>query len=401
MNLWQLSPRKMMLLGSLYFAQGLPFGFFYQALPVLMRERDYSLVAIGLSSLLAAPWGLKFLWAPLIDRYGSPRYGRRRTFIIPLQIMSAALLFLIAAYGTERDLGAVLMFVFAVNLFASTQDIATDGLALDVLAPDERGAANGIQVAGFRVGMVMGGGVLLMLVGPWGWSATFASMGLMMLLTTVPVILHREVPSIQSPQSIQRIATSLLRRPGILGWLLVVVSYKFGHHLAQGMLRPYLVDFGANREDIGLVLGVIGSTAGLIGALLGGIVVHQLGRRRALWSVGLAQAVAVAGYAVTVPFGATLTSVAVVSTVEHLVSGMGTVALFTAMMDACEEESAATDYTIQASLVVFATAGANVVGGFTATAFGWLGHFVFAAAVCAGAAAVARAIKPAPATAVV
>ena len=383
-------PRKLTLLLSLYFAQGLPFGFFHQALPVLMRERNYSLVVIGLSSLLAAPWGLKFLWAPFVDKYGHPRFGRRRSFIVPLQLASVGLLLAISAFGGSADMGTILAFVFLVNLLAATQDIATDGLALDVLEPSERGAANGIQVAGFRVGMIVGGGVLLMVVGSWGWSATFAAMAVIMVGLTIPVLLHREPARDAPPPSYIDIASSLLRRPGSGGWLALVVVYKLGHHLAQSMLRPYMVDFGADKESIGLVLGVIGSTAGLVGALIGGVAVHRYGRRPTLVAFAVGQTVAVAGYAAVVRLGGGLSLLGAVSTVEHAVSGMATVALFTAMMDAAEPDSAATDYTVQASLVVIATAAAHVLGGITATAFGYSGHFLMATLACGCAAVLAR-----------
>ena len=401
MTPFRISPGKLALLGSLYFAQGLPFGFFHQALPVLMRERSYSLVTIGLSSLLAAPWGLKFLWAPLIDRYGHEGFGRRRSFIIPLQLASVVLLLAIAGYGTDRDMGAVLAFVFVVNLLAATQDVATDGLALDVLHPSERGAANGIQVAGFRVGMIAGGGVLLMLVEPLGWSATFGLMALLLFASTLPVTMHREqrrapMGDVAGPGYLE-LASALVRRPGSLGWLAMVFFYKFGHHLAQSMLRPYLVDTGADKQEIGLILGVIGSFAGLLGAVTGGALIHRLGRRRALVGFAVAQTGWVVGYAAAVVFGGDLWTLGAVSAGEHFVSGMATVALFTVMMDACRPESAATDYTIQASLVVAATAIANVVGGFTATGFGYGGHFVAAAITCAAAAHLARA-SPLPAT---
>jgi MFS family permease len=80
------------LLGSLYFAQGLPFGFFTQALPVMMRKTGFSLGQIGLTSLLAMPWALKFLWAPAVDRYWSARLGRRRSWILPLQFATVEIL---------------------------------------------------------------------------------------------------------------------------------------------------------------------------------------------------------------------------------------------------------------------------------------------------------------------
>ncbi len=79
------TPRKLGLLATLYLAQGLPFGFFTVALPVLMREQGLSLPDIGLTNLLSLPWALKFLWAPLVDRFAGGRLGRRRSWILPLQ----------------------------------------------------------------------------------------------------------------------------------------------------------------------------------------------------------------------------------------------------------------------------------------------------------------------------
>ena len=78
--------RRLGLLATLYFAQGLPFGFFVQALPALLRQQGYSLSEIGLASLLTLPWALKFLWAPVVDRRWSARLGRRRTWILAMQL---------------------------------------------------------------------------------------------------------------------------------------------------------------------------------------------------------------------------------------------------------------------------------------------------------------------------
>ncbi|MBI4864967.1 MAG: MFS transporter, partial [Candidatus Riflebacteria bacterium] len=86
------SRRKLALLSSLYFSQGLPYGFFVQALPVLLREAGVSLEVIGLTSLLALPWAFKFLWAPLVDRFDGSGLGRRRGWILPLQGIAVATL---------------------------------------------------------------------------------------------------------------------------------------------------------------------------------------------------------------------------------------------------------------------------------------------------------------------
>jgi PAT family beta-lactamase induction signal transducer AmpG len=139
------TPARLGLLGSLYFAQGLPFGFFTQALPVLMRKSGHSLGQIGFSSLLALPWALKFLWAPAVDRYWDPRLGRRRSWILPLQLAGVAILTILALSGGAHSLRAIIVAILLLNLVAATQDIGTDGLAVDILAERERGIANGLH----------------------------------------------------------------------------------------------------------------------------------------------------------------------------------------------------------------------------------------------------------------
>src|SRR5690606_1915996 len=79
---------KLTLLASLYLAQGMPYGFFSQFLPAMLRSQGVSLEGVGLASLLALPWALKFAWAPVVDRFGSARFGHRRAWIVPIQVMT-------------------------------------------------------------------------------------------------------------------------------------------------------------------------------------------------------------------------------------------------------------------------------------------------------------------------
>ena len=146
------------LLGALYFAQGLPFGFFVQALPVLMRQQGVSLTVISFTTLLTLPWALKFMWAPVVDTKWWPRLGRRRTWILAMQVAAVLVLTVIAATPGSNSSRDAHDRDVRLNTIAATQDIATDGLAVELLPASERGLANGLQVAGYRVGMVVGGG---------------------------------------------------------------------------------------------------------------------------------------------------------------------------------------------------------------------------------------------------
>lgn len=395
------TPRKLGLLTSLYLSQGVPFGFFTQALPVLLRKQGLSLPAIGLTSLLALPWALKFLWAPLMDRYGSARLGRRRGYILAMQLLSAALLVGLALPEGRADMAVLLGAVLLTNLLAATQDIATDGLAVDLLEPSERGWGNGIQVAGYRVGMILGGGLMLLVFDAWGWRPTLLSLGLMLLAATVPVALFHEPPSpmhaAEAPPLGRWLRESLLywlHHPGAGTWFTLLVLFKAGESLATGMLRTFLVDTGLGLSQVGWMLGFVGFTTGLLGALVGGALVTRLGSRRALLLFGSLQAGAVLLYALATR-AASLPVLTTVCGVEHLTSGMATAALFTVMMDLCRPAHAASDYTVQASLVVMATGGASAVSGFSAQALGYAGHFTLAAAVCVLAVAwVALTFRP-------
>ena len=152
--------RRLAILSALYLVEGLPFGFQAVALPVYLRSHGVSLEAIGLVGALSLPWILKPLWAPLIDRYGSARFGRRKSWIVPLQLALAMTCLLASQVPPERP-SWLLSLVFLMNLFAATQDIAVDGWAVDLLSDEELGPGNAAQVVGYKVGMLTGGGLLV------------------------------------------------------------------------------------------------------------------------------------------------------------------------------------------------------------------------------------------------
>ena len=392
---------KLGLLGSLYFSQGLPFGFFAQALPVMLREEEYSLAQIGLASMLAMPWGLKFLWAPLVDRHSLSRLsrlGRRKSWIVPLQLGAVGVLVGLALVTRVQVSMPVLMAgVFVLNLIAATQDIATDGLALDLLATEERGVANGLQVAGYRVGMIVGGGALLILHDDLGTGGTFAAMAALMLLATLPILRTREpAPVLREhvPKAVAETRPHFLRRPENAAVLLVVVTFKLGEAFATSMLRPYLSDVGFTLEDIGWLLGTVGFVAGLVGAVLAGALANRLGRKRSLVMFGLFQALTVGGYAYMAAVGPSRDAIYALCALEHLAGGMATVALFTCMMDWCSTEQAASDYTAQASAVVITTGTATLLAGVSADQLGYTAHFALAALLSLAAVAVVAGCFP-------
>ncbi|WP_445938864.1 hypothetical protein [Pseudomonas sp.] len=151
----------LILLASLYCAQGLPSGLMAHSLPVLLRQHGVDLALIGLLKLLALPWLLKVLWAPWVDRLASPRLGHHRGWILPLQLGVITVIATLALMSPERLFDSHFLLLIGllllVNLAASTQDIATDGLAVRLLPERWRGLGNSLQVGGYKVGMLAPG----------------------------------------------------------------------------------------------------------------------------------------------------------------------------------------------------------------------------------------------------
>lgn len=379
--------RKLVLIGSLYMSEGLPFGFFTQALPVLLRQSGLSLTEIGLTSLLALPWALKFLWAPMLDHNYSRRMGQRRSWIIPVQLLTSIILAWAAVLSPASDMALIFVVVALCNLCAATLDIAVDALAVRLLLPAERGLGNGVQVAGYRVGMVTSGGLLLIVFEHVGWALSFMLMAGLILLLTLPIVFFKEPePTVRPPSA--RWSWSYFRQAGVLMWLGVIFFYKMGDAIGAGMVKPFLVDRGMSLAQIGWLIGTLGFAASLVGALLGGALAARLGYYRAMITFGLLQVAGIVGYWIVASF--TLSKPAIYSIVafEHLVGGMATAAIFTMMMDACRRGSEGTDYAIQSCVFVIATGIATVFSGWFAQHIGYAGYFA--------ASAVAASIAIAP-----
>lgn len=376
--------RKLVLLTALYLAQGLPYGFFTQALPVLMREAGYSLVKISATSFLFLPWALKFLWAPYVDRYGT-----RKRWLVPLQLAAAAGAAVLATLDVSRSLQLVFVALVIFNLLAATQDIATDGLAVILLGTRERGLGNGIQVGAYRLGMIVGGGLLLWIYARAGWRPMFAAMAGLLALTLLPVLGLREPP--RTPPAPESSALQVaggwwrrLRQPGLPLFVLLISFYKFGDSMGAALVGPFMKDAGLSIAQIAWLKGTLASASALAGALGGAVLAFRLGRRRALLLGGLTQTASLVLYALAAMGFGGYATIAAACIAEHVLGGVATVALFTLMMDASDADHAGTDYTLLACTVVVAQGLASLAAGGVAQFFGYAVMFVCSVLLSAG-----------------
>ncbi len=417
------------LLLSLYLAQGLPVGFLTQALPAILRKNSVSLAAIGGFGLLMAPWGLKFLWAPLVDRHFSVSCGQSRSWIIPSQILVVLLLGLLIFLEPSQLASPIMLLgffvvLFLVNLMGATQDIATDGLAVRLLQKNHQQWGNAIQVLGSRLGFIVGGGAVLLLLDLWSWPIVFGLLTLLVFLNGLPIFFFKEpnwpqryqfTPASISKATIQTAAASqpdtttismdhpvlkpinkpqqwlqffvqefayFWREPQMRAWLLVLLTFKLGDSLSGAMVKPMMVDMGFSLGDIGLMASMLGSVASLVGALLAAWCMRYMTRHAALWWFNGLQILSFALYAViawqfeyrqiALPW-----QVYTVNAFEQFAGAIALVAMLTIIMDYSRKQQAGSDFTFQVSVLAMTGGVVHIFSGFLAQHWGYGIHFGF------------------------
>ncbi|MDX1632307.1 MAG: MFS transporter [Thermoanaerobaculia bacterium] len=363
---------KLGILWTLYFVQGLPFGFQATALPVYLREVGVSLTGIGFATALALPWSLKLFWAPLVDRFPSEHAARRRSWILPLQILLALSCLASAWVPPSRGLAILLVLVFLMNLFAATLDVAVDGLAVDLLSEAELGPGNIAQVVGYKIGMLTGGGILVWASGRIGWEGLFGAMGVLIALSLLMTVSFREQTLVRDPSggprpvSVSGILRALGRalRSRRAVWLLLFVgTYKLGETMADTMFKPFLFDAGFSREQIGLWVGTWGMLFSISGSVAGGWLASRMPLLRAAAVTATLRVLPVAGEWWLSLVEPTTIRVVLVTAGEHFFGGALTTAMFAFMMSSVDRRISATHYTLLASVEVWGKLPAAWVSG--------------------------------------
>nr|WP_281396752.1 MFS transporter [Roseospira visakhapatnamensis] len=259
-------------------AQGISFGLMVEALPALLRAGGVPLDLVALVPLVTLPWMVKILWAPLVDNWGSRRLGRRRGWILPAQALLVAALLAVAAVPVDTQGAVVIIGLLGVAaLAASTQDIATDGMAAERLGRPRMALANSLQVGGMMAGMLIGGAGMMVLSDMIGAAAGLSVMAGLIALTAVPVLLWREPPPLSETQAPPaRLRTFFRSRQG---WALAAIALVFanGYSVSTALARLFLVDQGWSLARIGLVVGSGNAVAVMMGAALAGPLVRCFG----------------------------------------------------------------------------------------------------------------------------
>jgi PAT family beta-lactamase induction signal transducer AmpG len=371
---------------SMGFSSGLPLLLTGSVLQAWMKEEGVDLATIGLFALVGLPYTLKFLWAPFLDRYQLGHLGRRRGWLLWVQI--GLILALMGLGFTEPALspikvaGAALLVAF----LSAVQDIIIDAYRRESLADHELGLGSSLYVNGYRLGMLLASGGGLILADYLPFSQVYQLLALVMLIGVITTLLAPEPQIFINPPKTMREAVvepflEYFRRSDALLILLFILLYKMGDSMASHMTIPFYLELGYSTAEIGTIVKGFGFVAIIFGSLLGGILMLRIGIYRSLWIFGVLQGVSTAGFAVLGAYGYSLSGLALVIAFENLSGGMGTAAYTAFMASLTNKKFTATQYALLSSLMGIPRVIIAAPTGFLAESLGWVPFFSFCAAI--------------------
>ena len=370
----------------LYIAQSIPMSFFSTVIPVMMRQENFTLSAIGMLQLIKLPWILKFIWSPLVDRYTTTTIQYKR-WIFSSELIYAAIILSVALLDFKTDFYTIVVLIIISFIASATQDIATDALAVLSFSREDKSLVNSMQSMGSFGGTLIGSGILLLLFHMLGWNMILPCVAAFVCIAILPLFFNKNLeihPKEESNRAKKADFIYFFIRKGIWRQIGFLILYYSGLIGTLAMLRPYLVDLGYTMKDIGMMSGVAGTFSGFFFSFLGGFIVRKIGRYKAriLFSVFVLMATL---YFVGMSYCDTPTTMALYGGIVLLWGsyGMATIIVYTTAMDCVRPGKEGTDFTIQTVLTHLSGMVVAIISGRLADHMGYHGLFIFESIIAA------------------
>jgi len=369
------SPR-MLVAFLMGFACGTPLLLTSTVLQAWMTDQGVDLATIGFFSLVGLPYTVKFLWAPVFDRFTLPLLGRRRGWMLVTQLFLILALIGLGLTDPGQRPWLVAAAAFFVTLFSASQDIVVDAYRREDLTDNQLGLGSSLYVNGYRLGMLLAGSGGLILADHVSFAHVYLLMAASLLLGVATTLLCREPPLTGGTPHTFREAViepfaDYFSRDKALWLLLFILLYKIGDQMASTLTTPFYLSLGFSKSQIGAVAKVFGLWSAIAGGLIGGAILLRIGIIRSLWLFGILQAASILSFSALALIGYSLPALVTAIVLEQLTSGMGTSAYVAYMASITNKKFTATQYALLSSCIGIPRVIIAAPAGWLAAQAGW------------------------------
>lgn len=366
---------------------GLPFLLVGYTLSTWLRDTGIALSTIGLVSYASFFYVLKFLWAPLIDRYPLPFLGRRKGWLVASQILLILALASMAIIGPTTSLTTFTLLVGLTAFAGATQDTVVDAYRIEIAPVESQAALAATYILGYRVGLILSGAMALYLAELTSWKLAYLTMAGCILLPLVAVLLSKEpnpnaltVREIRIKDAFIKPFQEFFSRNGIalgLALLAFVGLFKLPDQMIGVMAGPFYLDSGFTKADIATVSKLYGVWIGIAGAFLGGICVAAFNIRYMLVIAAIAVSISNLAYLLMAYHPAEQWSFFATISADNLSQGFAGVVLVAFMSSLTDRNFTATQYALLASLANLPGKFIGGVSGYMVEATNYPTFFIF------------------------
>ena len=398
--------KKMLITLGMGFVSGVPLLLTITLLQAWLTDEGVSKSTIGLFALVGVPYSLKFLWAPIFDRYVISKLGRRRGWILITQVL---LIFSIIGLGmTNPAMNAanVALLAIFVTFFSASQDIVIDAYRRESLSDNEQVLGASSYVLGYRIGMLSAGAGGLILADLMSYQFVYLIMALVMIGGVLITLIADEPINFSEPSTfldaVRNPFVEFFKRHGdsinnnisipIL-ILLFILLYKVGDTMAHSLSTNFYLEMGYTKTEIGTVVKVFGLIATLAGAFIGGLLSIKIGLYKSLVSFGIFQAIATLGFVVLAISTKSLMLLASVITLENLAAGMGYTAYLAFIANMTNKQFTATQFALMTAIMSLPRTLFSGSSGFLVEILGWEYYFIFCSLIALPALIILRNLR--------
>ncbi len=387
------------------FSSGLPLLLVLGTLSFRLRECGVDLKTIGFMSWVGLCWGMKWLWAPLVDRLPLPfltaALGRRRSWLLLSQAGLFVGLVLLAFSRPEADLAQTAACALVTAFFGATQDIALDAYRIESGSEKEQAAFAAMYQTGYRLAMIWSGAGALAIAAAFetgssgGWTTAYLVMAVS-LLPGVVTVLRSPEPAVTATVARAKNPVEWFYEAACLpfidffkrfgGWavavLLLIATYRISDVVMGIMANPFYSDMGFTKEEVAAVSKVFGVVMTLVGAFVGGVVAMKIGVMKTLFLGGLLSAVTNLLFSVLATRGHDLVFLIFTVSADNLAGGLASAAFVAYLSGLTNSAYSATQYALFSSIMLLLPKFLAGFSGMAVESMGYAGFFT--ATACLG-----------------
>lgn len=394
---------KVLVIFFLGFSAGLPFPLVYSTLSAWLEEAGVERSTISTFAWLGFAYSLKFLWAPIVDSAKLPVLtrvlGRRRSWMLLAQFSIGVALVIMSGVDPATNIQAFALIAFAVAFSSATQDIVIDAYRIESAATDMQGVLAAAYQYGYRISLLVSMAGALYMAEYASWSATYFAMAGCMavgIITTLwckepveTVTRHYEGETFAARAGSWFVASvveplaDFVRRFGKFAIvLLVFVSfYRISDYVLGILANPFYLDIGYSKSQIATVAKVYGAWVTIAGIGMGGWAVLKFGVARCVVTATILIASTNLFFAAMVITGPKLWMLAVTISADNIAQGFGGTVLIAYLSSLVNVSFTATQYALLSSIMSLLPKFVAGYSGEVQESLGWLGFFLYAAAL--------------------